>query len=46
MATPKENPNVPTQPKLAPDVEPIKGISASRGVKEGNGWSEQDIFKH
>ena len=43
MATQNENSNVPTQPKLAPEVEPIKGISASRGVKHGNGWSEQDV---
>ena len=43
MTIKSENPNVPTQPKLAPEVEPIKGISASRGVKEGKGWSEQDV---
>ena len=43
MATQNENSNVPTQPKLAPEVKPIKGISASRGVKHGNGWSEQDV---
>lgn len=43
MATQNENSNVPTQSKLAPEVKPIKGISASRGVKHGNGWSEQDV---